>query len=68
MFLIELTDDTPDLRRPPPALHLGTRRGEDADRFHDCDGCDKDKPDVDLYAEHPETGEEIWLCMACGEW
>lgn len=34
---------------------------------HGCDGCGEVTPDVDLWAENHETGEEIWLCMACGE-
>ena len=35
---------------------------------HDCHGCGVVKPDVDLWAEDSETGEELWLCEACGEW
>ena len=34
----------------------------------DCDGCGVIVPDVDLWAENFETGEEIWLCMTCGGW
>jgi hypothetical protein len=34
---------------------------------HGCDGCGRRMPDVDLWAEDSETGEELWLCMACGE-
>ena len=33
---------------------------------HECDGCGIDAPDVDLWAEDPETGEQLWLCGACG--
>lgn len=32
-----------------------------------CDGCGASDPAVDLWAEHPETGEQLWLCLACGE-
>jgi len=35
---------------------------------HDCDSCGEAKPDVDLWAEGCETGEQIWLCEACGGW
>ncbi len=35
---------------------------------HGCDGCGGVSPDVDLWAADPETGDEIWLCMACGDW
>lgn len=35
---------------------------------HECDGCGETLPEVDLYAEDSETGEEVWLCLACGEW
>lgn len=34
---------------------------------HACDGCGQSTPDVDLYAENSETGEEIWICISCGE-
>ena len=33
-----------------------------------CNGCGEAKPDVDLFAENTETGEELWLCLACGDW
>ena len=32
-----------------------------------CDGCGAPDPTVDLWAEHSETGEQIWLCAACDE-
>ena len=32
-----------------------------------CDGCGDPDPAVDLWAEHSETGEQLWLCLACGE-
>ncbi|MDB5350133.1 MAG: hypothetical protein JWN86_1380 [Planctomycetota bacterium] len=33
---------------------------------HGCDECGEATPDVDLWAENHETGEEIWLCRECG--
>jgi hypothetical protein len=39
-----------------------------AEQPHECDGCGLIAPDVDLWAENSETGEEIWLCVACGSW
>jgi hypothetical protein len=50
---------TPDLRR----VVMGG-----GERSHGCDGCGGVTPDVDLWAEDSETGEELWLCVACGEW
>jgi len=35
---------------------------------HDCHGCGEFKPDVDLWAEDYETGEQLWLCEACADW
>jgi hypothetical protein len=35
---------------------------------HGCDSCGKVKPDVDLWAENRETGEQLWLCEPCGKW
>jgi hypothetical protein len=32
-----------------------------------CDGCGDPDPTVDLWAEHSEMGEQIWLCAACGD-
>jgi hypothetical protein len=32
-----------------------------------CDGCGNHGPTVDLWAEHPETGEQLWLCLGCGD-
>jgi len=32
-----------------------------------CDGCGDPGPTVDLWAEHSETGEQLWLCTTCGE-
>ena len=37
-------------------------------RDHACDGCGEVNPDVDLWAEDYESGEELWLCVSCGEW
>ena len=32
-----------------------------------CDACGEIKDDVDLWATDSDTGEEIWLRLACGE-
>ncbi len=32
-----------------------------------CHGCGQIKPDVDVWAEHSGTGEQVLLCQACGE-
>lgn len=32
-----------------------------------CHGCGQIKPDVDVWAEHSDTGEQVLLCHACGE-
>ena len=45
-------------------------RGRPAHRLiadRTCDGCGDPAPSVDLWAEHSETGEQLWLCLACGE-
>ena len=34
---------------------------------HECDGCGGITPDVDLWAQNHETGEEVWFCEACAE-
>lgn len=49
----------------PVAPHRPARLRSIADRF--CDGCGDPDPAVDLWAEHSETGEQIWLCLSCGE-
>jgi hypothetical protein len=32
-----------------------------------CDGCGGEEDGVDLWAEDSETGEQLWLCQACGD-
>ena len=32
-----------------------------------CHGCGQITPEVDVWAEHSDTGEQILLCEACGE-
>lgn len=44
--------------RPAPARPIAIRP---------CDGCGDADPAVDLWAEHHETGEQLWLCLACGD-
>ncbi len=34
---------------------------------HPCGRCGCHDPIVDIWAEHPETGEQIRLCAACGD-
>lgn len=36
-------------------------------KAQDCGSCGEQKPDVDLWAENSETGEELWLCGSCGD-
>jgi hypothetical protein len=45
--------------RPARASPIAVRR---------CDGCGHSALTVDLWAEDSETGEQLWLCTACGEW
>ena len=45
-----------------------TDRSYEVAEDHDCDSCGLATPDVDLWATDRETGEELWLCRACGEW
>jgi hypothetical protein len=54
--------DRADLEFPPSGRCHGV-----AER-HDCDGCGVATPDVNLFATDSETGEELWLCQACGDW
>jgi hypothetical protein len=53
-----------------PEANRGLRRAEKlvSEQRHKCDVCGETAPDVDLLAEHPETGEEIWLCVTCEGW
>jgi hypothetical protein len=53
------TAATPDLRR---VERVGREKP------HECDQCGEITPDVDLWAEDFETGEELWLCKPCGDW
>jgi hypothetical protein len=41
-------------------------RTTDCTEPHVCDGCGQTMPDVDLWAENSDTGEEVWLCGTCG--
>lgn len=38
----------------------------EANEPHGCDSCGAATPDVDLWAENQETGEQLWLCLPCG--
>jgi hypothetical protein len=50
------------------ALDMRRVEGAGDGKPHECDQCGKITPDVDLWAKNSETGDELWLCMACGEW
>jgi hypothetical protein len=74
-------DRSPSRAIPGSHLHLGdilggttfetlAGRGRPAHRLiadRTCDGCGDHDLTVDLWAEHSETGEQLWLCLACGE-
>ncbi len=53
-----------------PQANQGSQRAERlvAEQLQECDGCGVIAPDVDLWAENSETGEQIWLCLTCGGW
>ena len=53
-----------------PEVNQGLRQAERLvpEQVHECDGCGETAPDVDLWAENSESGEEIRLCVACGGW
>jgi hypothetical protein len=38
----------------------------DVPACQECDGCGVIAPDVDLWGEDPESGEQLWLCLSCG--
>ena len=63
--MIDLLDDVLDLA---DSEFLSPGRSQEVAEGHDCDGCGVGTPDVDLWAEDSENGEELWLCGACGEW
>ncbi len=59
-LVIDLLDDLTSLHpfsSEPREYFVNERR---------CDGCGEIKPDVDIWAENHETGEQIWLCSTCG--
>ena len=62
--MAELLDDVMDradlsFNLPDRCVRLVERRA--------CHGCGQIKPDVDVWAEHSGTGEQVLLCQACGE-
>ena len=63
-----MTDLHDDLVARPDQLFVASERPFEVVEGRDCDGCGQFKPEVDLWAEDSETGEELWLCEACGEW
>ncbi|WP_435018561.1 hypothetical protein TA3x_000538 [Tundrisphaera sp. TA3] len=68
MLKTTLAGDIHDHRPNATAHHPAFRSGREHDRAHRCDGCGEAKPEIDLWAEDDETGEELWLCLACGDW
>lgn len=63
-LVIDLLDDPTDLTSLRPLFSESIHYFVNA---RECDSCGEIKPDVDLFAEDSETGEQIWLCMICGE-
>lgn len=63
-----LTDETHDLNRPAPARPSLSWTQDENDATHTCDGCGETRVGVDLWAEDEETGDELWFCLACGDW
>lgn len=60
--LLDEVMDLADVEFQPPG------RPFEIAEAHKCDGCGDTLPDVDLWATNSETGEEVWLCEACGDW
>jgi len=55
--------------RPNATAHESALRpGRKSDRPHLCNVCGESKTDIDLWAENDKTGEQLWLCQACGDW
>ena len=64
--MIQIATLLDDVTAQADEMSLTTNRVYKADEPHDCDVCGVATPDVDLWAEEPETGEQIWLCLSCG--
>jgi len=64
-MMLDLLDDVMTLADEKPMTSGMRTWGEE---IHECDGCGEVKPDVDLWAEDSETGQELGLCQTCGEW
>jgi hypothetical protein len=56
-----------DLIAPFDSKFLPAVRSSQVSQKHECDGCGQVKTDVDIWAEDFETGEAVWLCLACGD-
>jgi hypothetical protein len=56
---------TMDRQGSAEGREISTRRAR-SDKPHHCDGCGEVGLDVELFAEESQTGEELWLCEACG--
>lgn len=64
MMIASLLDEVMD---QPNLEFLTSARLFQVAEAHECDGCGETLPDVDLFAENRETGEQIWLCLTCGD-
>ena len=58
-ILDALLAEPPDGRRRAITARIALHRP--------CDGCGGEAPEVDLWAEDSETGEQLWLCPSCGD-
>ena len=38
------------------------------EQVHECDGCGVANDEVDLWATDSGSGDEVWLCLSCGDW
>ncbi len=66
--MTEMTDVLDGMMTQADQGFLFSDRASRFDEARDCDGCGQIKPEVDLWAEDSETGEQVWLCLSCGSW
>lgn len=64
--MTELLDLLDDVMAIATETRIHMHPSGDMPEDHDCDGCGAAMPDVDLWAENQETGEQLWLCLSCG--
>lgn len=65
--MIEMADLLDDLMAQTDMTFTLPDRSQDFLEPRACDGCGQIKPDVDVWAEHSDTGERVLLCQSCGE-